>query len=64
MILIIPILCQSLYWINKIYLKREYWHCHIEAATDGVFKGGNTRVDPEKFMKTKFDETIKGNPIK
>ena len=42
----------------------QYYHVHIEASTDGVFKGGNTRVDPEKFMKTKFDETIKGNPIK
>lgn len=42
----------------------QYYHVHIETSKDGVFKGGNTRVDPEKFMKTKFDETIKGNPIK
>lgn len=41
----------------------QYYHVHIEASTDGVFYGGNTRVDPEQFMKTKFDETIKGNSI-
>lgn len=42
----------------------QYYHVHIEASRDGVFKGGNTRVDPEQFMKTKFDETKEGNPIK
>ncbi|MDH5034370.1 M23 family metallopeptidase [Chryseobacterium cucumeris] len=42
----------------------QYYHVHIEASTDGVFYGGSTRVDPEQFMKTKFDETIKGNNIK
>ncbi|VXC17769.1 MULTISPECIES: M23 family metallopeptidase [Chryseobacterium] len=42
----------------------QYYHVHIEASTNGVFYGGNTRVDPEQFMKTKFDETKKGNPIK
>lgn len=42
----------------------QYYHVHIEASTDGVFYGGTTRVDPEQFMKTKFDETIKGNHIK
>lgn len=42
----------------------QYYHVHIEASTDGVFYGGNTRVDPEQFMKTKFDETTKGNSIK
>lgn len=42
----------------------QYYHVHIEASTDGVFFGGNTRVDPEQFMKTKFDETVKGNTIK
>ncbi|MGN7706440.1 M23 family metallopeptidase [Chryseobacterium sp. 22543] len=42
----------------------QYYHVHIEASTNGVFYGGNTRVDPEQFMKTKFDETVKGNHIK
>jgi murein DD-endopeptidase MepM/ murein hydrolase activator NlpD len=42
----------------------QYYHVHIEASTDGVFYGGTTRVDPEQFMKTKFDETTKGNHIK
>lgn len=37
-----------------------YRHIHIEAATSASF--GSTRVDPEKYMKTKFDETTKGNP--
>ncbi|MDR2236624.1 MAG: peptidoglycan DD-metalloendopeptidase family protein, partial [Chryseobacterium sp.] len=41
----------------------QYYHVHIEASRNGVFKGGKTRVDPEQFMKTKFDETTKGNPI-
>ena len=42
----------------------QHYHVHIEASTNGVFYGGNTRVDPEQYMKTKFDETTKGNPIK
>lgn len=42
----------------------QYHHVHIEASTDGIFYKGKTRVDPEQFMKTKFDETTKGNPIK
>ncbi|SMC86958.1 Peptidase family M23 [Chryseobacterium sp. YR221] len=41
--------------INPIYR-----HIHIEAATSSSF--GTTRIDPEQFMKTKFDETTKGNP--
>lgn len=41
--------------INPIYR-----HIHIEAATSSSF--GATRIDPEQFMKTKFDETTKGNP--
>ncbi|MFV0531722.1 MAG: peptidoglycan DD-metalloendopeptidase family protein [Flavobacteriales bacterium] len=44
-------------------IKIEYWHVHIEASTDGVFYKGKNRVDPEQFMKTKFDETKQGNPI-
>lgn len=31
-----------------------YYHVHIEASIDGVFYGGNNRVDPELYMKTKF----------
>ncbi|SDI54321.1 Muramidase (phage lambda lysozyme) [Chryseobacterium taeanense] len=42
----------------------QYYHVHIEASRDGVFYRGKNRVDPEEFMKTKFDETTKGNPIK
>lgn len=42
-------------------IKPIYRHIHIEAATSANF--GNTRIDPEQFMKTKFDETTKGNPI-
>jgi len=49
---------------NAKDIKVEYYHVHIEASTDGVFYGGNTRVDPELYMKTKFDETTQGNPIK
>lgn len=44
-------------------IEPKYRHIHIEASTDGVFYGGKTRIDPEQFMKTKFDETTKGNPI-
>lgn len=38
-----------------------YRHVHIEAARSSFF--GSTRIDPEQFMKTKFDETKKGNPL-
>ena len=48
---------------NAINISVQYYHVHIEASTDGVFYGGSTRVDPEQFMKTKFDETTEGNPI-
>jgi len=40
----------------------QYYHVHIEASRDGIFYGGHNRVDPEQFMKTKFDETKEGNP--
>lgn len=49
---------------NAKNVSPQYFHVHIEASTNGVHYGGNTRVDPEQFMKTKFDETTKGNPIK
>ena len=39
---------------NADTIKPVYYHVHIEASTDGVFYGGNTRVDPELFMQTKF----------
>ena len=39
---------------NAIDILPEYYHVHIEASTDGIFYGGNTRVDPESYMKTKF----------
>jgi len=42
----------------------QYYHVHIEASKDGIFYKGKNRVDPEQFMKTKFDESIQGNPIK
>ncbi|WP_449400458.1 M23 family metallopeptidase [Chryseobacterium wanjuense] len=42
----------------------KYYHVHIEASRDGVFYGGKNRVDPEQFMKTKFDTTKEGNPKK
>ena len=48
---------------NAKDIKEEYYHVHIEASTDGVFFGGTNRVDPEFYMKTKFDETTEGNPI-
>ncbi|MEZ7706072.1 M23 family metallopeptidase [Prevotella melaninogenica] len=41
----------------------QYRHVHIEASQDGIFYGGKKRVDPEQFMKTKFDNTKKGNVI-
>ena len=40
----------------------QYRHVHIEASRDGIFYGGK-KVDPEQFMKTKFDETKEGNVI-
>ena len=49
---------------NAKTILSQYYHVHIEASKDGVFYKGKTRVDPEQFMKTKFDETTKGNPIK
>ncbi|GEM_PF-1210688 len=49
---------------NAKTISPQYYHVHIEASTDGIFYKGKTRVDPEQFMKTKFDETTKGNPIK
>lgn len=42
----------------------KYWHVHIEASRENKFYGSDKRVDAEQFMKTKFDETTKGNPIK
>ena len=48
---------------NASTIDIKYHHVHIEASTDGVFKGGHTRVDPEQFMHTKFDDTIFGNPL-
>jgi len=33
------------------------WVCGARPA------GGNTRIDPEQFMKTKFDDTKQGNII-
>ena len=46
--------------IHGIY--PQYRHIHIEAFLE-VFSKKN-RIDPEQFMKTKFDETTKGNVIK
>jgi Peptidase family M23/Domain of unknown function (DUF4280) len=48
---------------NAIDINVEYYHVHVEASIDGIFKEGH-RVDPELYMKTKFDETTEGNPIK
>ncbi|MDN3691621.1 M23 family metallopeptidase [Chryseobacterium tructae] len=42
----------------------RYWHVHIEASRENKFFGSKKRIDAEQFMKTKFDETTKGNPIK
>ena len=36
-------------------------HVHIEASTDGIFRGGQSRVSVEKYMDTKFD--LNGNKI-
>ncbi|MFK8269421.1 M23 family metallopeptidase, partial [Capnocytophaga cynodegmi] len=46
--------------IHGIY--PEYRHIHIEAFLESFSK--KNRIDPEQFMKTKFDETTKGNVIK
>jgi predicted chitinase len=45
-------------------IKKEKWHCHIEATADGanaVTFYGKIRLQPENYMKTKFD--INGNKI-
>lgn len=46
--------------IHGIY--PQYRHIHIEAFLESFSK--KNRIDPEQFMKTKFDETTKGNVIK
>lgn len=48
-------------------IKKEFWHVHIEAATEGegannFFNLGRFRVKAEDYMKTKFDQN--GNAIK
>lgn len=46
-------------------IKKENWHVHIEACADGAGLTtfyGKTRLQPEDYMKTKFDEN--GNAIK
>lgn len=48
---------------NAKDIKPQYYHVHIEASTSRIFYGGNTRIDPEQFMKTKFDDTKQGNII-
>ena len=40
---------------NAKQISASRYHVHIEASTDGVFYGGKTRVDPEIYIKTKFD---------
>lgn len=48
-------------------IHREFWHIHIEASRKYIpgsctfINVASHREDPEKFMKTKFDD--KGNPI-
>lgn len=46
-------------------IDKKNWHCHIEACADGAkavtFLGKN-RLQPEDYMKTKFDNN--GNAIK
>jgi murein DD-endopeptidase MepM/ murein hydrolase activator NlpD len=45
-------------------IKKEFWHCHIEACSDGanaVTFFGKDRLNPEDYMKTKFDKD--GNRI-
>jgi predicted chitinase len=48
-------------------IRKENWHVHIEAATKGdgynnFYSLGSYRIQPENYMKTKFDEN--GEPIK
>ena len=43
-------------------IEQKYWHCHIEASRENKFYKSDKRIDPEQFMKTKFDKD--GNPIK
>lgn len=49
-------------------IKKENWHCHIEAATKGgenhnnFYYLGDYRIKAEDYMKTKFDKN--GNAIK
>ena len=40
---------------NAKRISASRYHVHIEASIDGVFYGGKTRVDPEVYIKTKFD---------
>ena len=44
---------------NVVGVDAEFKHVHIEAATSSSF--GDTRVDPENYMNTKFDSA--GQPI-
>lgn len=48
-------------------IKKEFWHVHIEAATEGdgannFLNLGSFRIKAEDYMKTKFDKN--GNSIK
>lgn len=46
-------------------INKKYWHCHIEACSDGAKAAtffGKDRLQPEDYMKTKFDKD--GNAIK
>ncbi|WP_264847552.1 M23 family metallopeptidase, partial [Capnocytophaga catalasegens] len=46
-------------------IRSKYWHCHIEACSNGAGVTsfyGKDRLQPEDYMKTKFDEN--GNAIK
>jgi hypothetical protein len=45
-------------------IEQKYWHVHIEASRENKFYKSDKRIDPEQFMKTKFDETNQGNTIK
>ncbi|MFH6955931.1 peptidoglycan DD-metalloendopeptidase family protein [Flavobacterium aquidurense] len=45
-------------------IEKKFWHCHIEATSDGrgaVTFFGKDRLNPEDYMKTKFDKD--GNKI-
>ena len=48
---------------NAKDISAEHYHVHIEASRENKFYGSNKRVDPEQFMRTKFDETKNGNPL-